>query len=99
MPLWTPIENPGTRPPRSRAFDIRHALLAAVASFGTFPFAQPAHPAHPSLAVSLVVAVLAAWEMHDSVGPSAHRHRRAFRWRPGRGHSPRGLALPAQPRD
>ena len=36
------------------------ALFAAVASFGTFSFAQTAHPAHPSLAVSLVVAVLTA---------------------------------------
>jgi len=60
MPLWTPIENPGTRPPRSWAFDIGCALFAAVASFGTFSFAQTAHPAHPSLAVSLVVAVLTA---------------------------------------
>jgi hypothetical protein len=29
MSLWIPIENPGTRPPRSRAFDIGCALLAA----------------------------------------------------------------------
>src|ERR1022692_4676081 len=60
MPLWTPIENPGTRPPRSWAFDIGCALFAAVASFGTFSFAQTAHPALPALAVSLVVAVLTA---------------------------------------
>jgi len=30
MSFWTPIENPGTRPPRSWAFDIGCALLAAV---------------------------------------------------------------------
>ena len=60
MSFWTPVENPGTRPPRSWAFDIGCALFAAVASFGTFSFAQTAHPAHPSLAVSLVVAVLIA---------------------------------------
>jgi hypothetical protein len=50
MPLWTPIENPGTRPPRSWAFDIGCALFAAVASFGSFSFAQAAHPALPALA-------------------------------------------------
>jgi hypothetical protein len=58
MPLWTPVENPGARPPRSWAFDIGCALFAAVASFGTFSFAQAAHPAHPALAVSVVVAGL-----------------------------------------
>ncbi|MGH3162796.1 MAG: sensor histidine kinase, partial [Streptosporangiaceae bacterium] len=60
MSFWTPVEDPGTRPPRSWAFDIGCGLFAAVASFGTFSFAQTAHPAHPSLAVSLVVAVLTA---------------------------------------
>src|SRR6202034_3710546 len=60
MSCWTPVENPGTRPPRSWAFDIGCALLAAVASFGMFSFAQTAHPAHPALAVSLVVAALTA---------------------------------------
>jgi signal transduction histidine kinase len=58
MSFWTPVENPGTRPPRSWAFDIGCALLAAVASFLTFSFAQTAHPAHPPLAASLAVAVL-----------------------------------------
>jgi signal transduction histidine kinase len=58
MSFWTPVENPGTRPPRSWAFDIGVALLAAVASFGTFSFAQTPHPVHPPLAFSLVVAVL-----------------------------------------
>ena len=60
MSFWTPVENPGTRPPRSWVFDIGCALFAALASFGTFSFAQTAHPAHPPLAVSLVVAVLTA---------------------------------------
>ena len=58
MSFWTPVENPGTHPPRSWVFDIGCALLAAVASLLTFSFAQTAHPAHPSMAVSLVVAVL-----------------------------------------
>jgi len=60
MSFWTPVENPGTRPPRSWVFDIGCAMFAALASFGTFSFAQTAHPAHPPLAVSLVVAVLTA---------------------------------------
>jgi signal transduction histidine kinase len=60
MSVWTPVENPGTRPRRSWAFDIGCALFAALASFGTFSFAQTGHPGHPSLAVSLVVAVLTA---------------------------------------
>jgi signal transduction histidine kinase len=58
MSFWTPVENPGTRPPRSWAFDIGCALLAAVASLALFSFGQTAHPAHPALTVSLVVAVL-----------------------------------------
>ena len=60
MPVWTPAESPGTRPMRSWAFDIGCALLAALASLGTFSFAQRAHLAHPPLAVSVVVAVLTA---------------------------------------
>jgi hypothetical protein len=55
MSFWTPVEDPGTRPPRSRVFDIGCALLAALASFGSFSFAQAAHPAFPPLTVSLVV--------------------------------------------
>ena len=58
MSFWTPAENPGTRPPRSWAFDIGFALLAAAASVGTFSFGQAAHPSHPPLAVTLFVAVL-----------------------------------------
>jgi hypothetical protein len=34
MSFWTPVENPGTRPLRSRAFDVGCALFAAAASFG-----------------------------------------------------------------
>ena len=60
MPLWTPVENPGTRPPRSWVFDIGCALFAALASFGSFSFAQAVHPALPALAVSVIVAVLTA---------------------------------------
>jgi signal transduction histidine kinase len=60
MSVWAPAENPGTRPVRSWAFDIGCALLAALASLGTFSFAQPARLAHPPLAVSVVVAVLTA---------------------------------------
>ena len=60
MSFWTPAENPGTRPARSWIFDIGCALFAALASFGTFSFAQTAHPAHPPPAVSLVVAALTA---------------------------------------
>jgi signal transduction histidine kinase len=58
MSFWTPVEDLGTRSPRSWVFDIGCALLAGVASFGSFSFAQTAHPTHPPLAVSLVVAVL-----------------------------------------
>ena len=58
--FWTPVENPGTRPPRSRVFDIACTLLAAAASFGSFSFAQGTHPPFPTLAVSLIVAVLTA---------------------------------------
>jgi signal transduction histidine kinase len=58
MSFWTPAENPGTRPARSWAFDIGCALVAAVASLGTFSFAQTARPAHLPLAATLFVAVL-----------------------------------------
>ena len=30
MSFWTPVENPGTRPPRSWVFDIGCALLATL---------------------------------------------------------------------
>jgi hypothetical protein len=35
MSFRTPVENPGTRPPRSRVFGIACTLLAALASFGS----------------------------------------------------------------
>ncbi|MGH3233080.1 MAG: hypothetical protein ACRDOH_07460, partial [Streptosporangiaceae bacterium] len=46
---------PGTCPPRSRAFDIGCALFAAVASFGTFSFAQTEVLVHPAEDVLLAV--------------------------------------------
>src|SRR6202034_986319 len=58
MSFWTPVENPGTRPPRSWAFDIGCALFVAVAAFRGGCVAQTAEPVHPALAVSLVVPVL-----------------------------------------
>jgi len=58
MSFWTPVESLGTRPLRSWAFDIGCALFAALASFGSFSFAQTPHPPLPTLAVSLVVAIL-----------------------------------------
>jgi signal transduction histidine kinase len=60
MSFWTAVENPGTRPPRSWAFDIGCALFAAAASLGTFSFAQGTHPAHPPLAVTVFVAAATA---------------------------------------
>ena len=43
---------------RSWVFDVGCALFAALASFGSFSFAQTPRPTHPALAVSLVVAAL-----------------------------------------
>ena len=60
MSFWTPVENPGTRPLRSWAFDIGVALLAALGSFGSYSFGQAARPPPPTLAVGLVVAILTA---------------------------------------
>jgi signal transduction histidine kinase len=60
MSFWTPVENPGTRPLRSWAFDVGCALLAALGSFGSYSFGQAAHPPPPTLAAGLVVAVLTA---------------------------------------
>ncbi len=58
MSFWTPVENPGTRPPRSWVFDVGCALFAAVGSFGSYSFSQVARPPPPTLAAGLVVAVL-----------------------------------------
>src|ERR1700740_2926472 len=55
--FWTPVENPGTRPPRSRVFDITSTLLAAPASFGSFPSPRRRLARSP-VALSLVVAVM-----------------------------------------
>ena len=60
MSFWTPVEDPRTRPLRSWVFDVGCALFAALASFGSFSFAQTPRPTHPALAVSLVVAALTA---------------------------------------
>ena len=60
MAFWKPAEDPGTRSPRSWAFDIGCAIVAGAASLAHFSFGQTAHPAHLSLAVSLIVAVLTA---------------------------------------
>ena len=56
----TPVENPGTRPPCSRAFDVGVRPARRRGVVRDLSFAQTAHPAHPPLAVSLVVAVLTA---------------------------------------
>jgi signal transduction histidine kinase len=58
--FWKPVEDPGTRSPRSWAFDIGCAIAAGAASLAHFSFGQTAQPAHLSLAASLIVAVLAA---------------------------------------
>jgi signal transduction histidine kinase len=58
--FWKPVEDPGTRSPRSWAFDIGCAIVAGAASLAHFSFGQTAHPAHLSLAASLIVAVLTA---------------------------------------
>jgi signal transduction histidine kinase len=58
--FWKPVEDPGTRSPRSWAFDIGCAVVAGAASLAHFSFGQTAHPAHLSVAASLIVAVLTA---------------------------------------
>jgi hypothetical protein len=58
--FWQPVEDPGTRPPRSWVFDIGCAILAGAASLARFSAGQTAHPAALSLAASLLVAVLTA---------------------------------------
>ena len=60
MAFWKPVEDPGTRSPRSWAFDIGCAIVAGAASLAHFSFGQTAHAAHLSLAASLIVAVLTA---------------------------------------
>ena len=58
MAFWKPVEDPGTRSPRSWAFDIGCAIVAGAASLAHFSFGQTVHPAHLSPAASLIVAVL-----------------------------------------
>jgi signal transduction histidine kinase len=58
--FWKPVEDPGTRPLRSWAFDIGCAILAFAASLAYFSFGQTAHPAAIPLAASLAVAALTA---------------------------------------
>ncbi len=58
MSFWTPVENPGTRPPRSRVFDVACTLLAVPAWFGSF--LRPGGTiARSPVALGLVVAVMA----------------------------------------
>jgi signal transduction histidine kinase len=58
--FWKPAEDPGTRSPRSWAFDIGCAIAAGAASLARFSFGQAAHSGHLPLAASLAVAVLTA---------------------------------------
>jgi signal transduction histidine kinase len=58
--FWPPVEDPGTRPLRSWAFDIGCAIFAGVASLAYFSFGQTAHRAVLSPAASLLVAVVIA---------------------------------------
>jgi signal transduction histidine kinase len=58
--FWKPAEDPGTRSPRSWAFDIGCAIVAGAASLARFSFGQAAHSGHLPLAASLAVAVLTA---------------------------------------
>ena len=58
MSSWAPVENPGTRPPRSRVFDVACTLLAAPTWFGSL--LRPGGTiARSPVALSLVVAVMA----------------------------------------
>ena len=45
MSFWQPVEDPGTRPPRSRVLDIGCAIFAGAASLAHFALGQTAHPA------------------------------------------------------
>ncbi len=60
MAFWKAAEDPGTRPPRSWAFDIGCAVIAGAASLAHFSFGQTAHAVHLPLAASLTAAVLTA---------------------------------------
>jgi len=56
--FWKPVEDPGTRPLRSWAFDVGCAIFAFAASWAHFSFGQTTHPDHLPLAASLAVAAL-----------------------------------------
>ena len=58
--FWKPIEDPGTRPLRSWAFDIGCAIFAFAASLAHFSFGQTGHSAVLPLAPRLIVAALTA---------------------------------------
>jgi hypothetical protein len=58
--FWQPVEEPGTRPLRSRVFEFGCAIFAGVASLAHFALGQTAHPPPLSQAASLVVVVLTA---------------------------------------
>jgi signal transduction histidine kinase len=58
--FWQPVEDPGTRPLRSWAFDIGCAIFAGAASLAYFSFGQTAHRAALSFPASLLVAVVIA---------------------------------------
>jgi hypothetical protein len=57
---WKPVEDPGTRPLRSWAFDVGCAAVAGAASVAHFSFGQTGHPAPAPVAATLAVAVLTA---------------------------------------
>ena len=60
MSFWQPVEEPGTRPLRSRVFEFGCAIFAGVASLAHFALGQTAHPPPLSQAASPVVVVLTA---------------------------------------
>ena len=60
MSFWKPVEDPGTRPLRSWAFDVGCAIFAFAASLAHFSFGQTTHPDHLPLAASLTAAALTA---------------------------------------
>ena len=51
MSFWTPVENPGTRPLRSRDFDIGCALLGALGRSGAIPSPRPRAPTQAADAI------------------------------------------------
>lgn len=81
MSLWTPIENPGTRPPRP-GLSTSGAPCSPPWRRSGPSFAQTAHP---SLAVGLVVAVVTAFVLPLRRGlarPGIRRARQDSNQRP-----------------